>query len=146
MAARSTTVPPEGWRRDRRLSRARISSSFRIRDAFSSWASIAPDGTGERVADEARHQELIEATFDRAEAYERLGDFERALEWLDRAAALGGDLPPAYRSRRALWARATARRSWAAAGDWRNHLGTAGKAAPAPLRTAVEKELERPHE
>lgn len=84
----------------------------------------------ERVARETRHQELVEATFDRAEAYERLGDFERALEWLDRAAALCGGLPPAYRSRRALWARATARRPRPAAGDWKNHLGRAGKAAP----------------
>jgi tetratricopeptide (TPR) repeat protein len=84
----------------------------------------------ERVAHETRHQEVIEATFDRAEAYERLGDFERALDWLDRAAALCGGLPPAYRSRRALWARATARRPRPAAGDRKNHLGTAGKAAP----------------
>jgi tetratricopeptide (TPR) repeat protein len=84
----------------------------------------------ERLAHEARHQELIEATFDRAEAYERLGDFEQALEWLDRAAALGGGLPRAYRSRRALWARATARGPRPAAGDWKNNLGSAGKAAP----------------
>lgn len=83
----------------------------------------------ERVAREARHQELIEATFDRAEAYERLGDFERALEWLDRAAALAGGLPPAYRSRRALWARATARGPRPAAGDWKNRLARAGEAA-----------------
>jgi hypothetical protein len=84
----------------------------------------------ERVAHETRHQELIEATFDRAEAYERLGDFERALDWLDRAAALCGGLPPAYRSRRALWARVTARRPRLAAGDWKDHLGRIGKAAP----------------
>jgi hypothetical protein len=84
----------------------------------------------ERVAHETRRQELIEATFDRAEAYERLGDFERALEWLDRAAALCGGLPPAYGSRRALWARATARGPRPAAGDWKNHLGSAGMAAP----------------
>jgi hypothetical protein len=90
----------------------------------------ASTGWDERVADEARHQQLIEATFDRAEAHERLGDFEQALEWLDRAATLGGGLPPAYRARRALWARATARRPRPAAGGWRNHLGTAGKAAP----------------
>ena len=84
---------------------------------------------GELVAHEIRHQELIEATFDRAEAYERLGDFERALEWLDRAAALAGGLPPAYRSRRALWARATARGPRPAAGDWKNRLARAGEAA-----------------
>jgi Tetratricopeptide repeat len=60
----------------------------------------------ERVSREARHQELIEATFDRAEAFERLGDFDQAVAWLDRAAAISGDLPPAYRARRARWARA----------------------------------------
>jgi hypothetical protein len=75
------------------------------------------------VAREALHQEVIEASFDRAEAYERLGDFEHAIEWLDRAKALGGGLPPAYRVKRASWARAAARRPRPAAGDWRNPLG-----------------------
>jgi tetratricopeptide (TPR) repeat protein len=51
---------------------------------------------------------VIEASFDRAEAYERLGDFEQALEWLDRAATLSGGLPPAYRTQRDRWARAAA--------------------------------------
>jgi tetratricopeptide (TPR) repeat protein len=92
----------------------------------------ASTGWDERVAHETRHQELIEATFDRAEAYERLGDFEQALEWLDRAAALCGGLPPAYRSRRALWARATARAPRPSARAWKNHLGSAAKAAPGP--------------
>ena len=55
-----------------------------------------------------RHQEVIEATFDRAEAYARLGDFERAVEWLDRAATAGGGLPPTYRAKRARWGRTTA--------------------------------------
>jgi hypothetical protein len=54
-----------------------------------------------RVAREARHQELIEATFDRVEAYARLGDFKRAVQWLDRAAAAGGGLPPTYHALRA---------------------------------------------
>ena len=65
-----------------------------------------PDDHGwdERVAREVRHQEVIEASFDRAEAYARVGDFGRALEWLDRAAMLSGGLPPAYRARRARWA------------------------------------------
>src|SRR3954465_5864419 len=58
----------------------------------------------ERVAREVNHQEVIEASFDRAEAYSRVGDFEHALEWLDRAATLSGGLPPAYRARRARWA------------------------------------------
>jgi len=60
-----------------------------------------------RVAREVRHQEVIEATFDRAEAYARLGDFGRAVDWLDRAAAVGGDLPATYRARRARWVRNT---------------------------------------
>jgi hypothetical protein len=64
----------------------------------------------QRVADEERHQEVIEASFDRAEAYGRLGDFEHALEWLDRAAALCGGVPSAYRAQRARWARASALR------------------------------------
>ena len=59
-----------------------------------------------QVAREVRHQEVIEATFDRAEAYARLGDFERAVEWLDRAATAGGDLSPTYRAQRARWIRA----------------------------------------
>jgi tetratricopeptide (TPR) repeat protein len=76
----------------------------------------------QRVADEERHQEVIEASFDRAEAYGRLGDFEHALEWLDRAAALCGGVPSAYRAQRARWARASARRPRPAAGDWRDGL------------------------
>ena len=58
-----------------------------------------------RVAREARHQEVIEASFDRAEAYARLGDFDRAVEWLDRAATASGDLSPTYRAQRARWVR-----------------------------------------
>ena len=57
------------------------------------------------AASEVRHQEVVEATLDRADAYARLGDFSRAVEWLDRAATTGGDLPESYRARRALWAR-----------------------------------------
>src|SRR5688500_15801537 len=64
-------------------------------------------GWDERVAREAKHQEVIEASFDRAEAYARVGDFEQALEWLDRAAMLSGGLPLAYRARRARWAMST---------------------------------------
>jgi hypothetical protein len=94
------------------------------------------ESTGQRewdelVAREAIHQEVIEASFDRAEAYERLGDFDRALEWLDRAAALGGGLPPVFRARRARWARAT-RRPRTTAGGWRNSLDGAGQAEVAP--------------
>ena len=70
-----------------------------------------------RVAREARHQEVIEASFDRAEAYARVGDIEQALAWLDRAATLSGDLPPAYRARRARWALSTAVRLRPTGGD-----------------------------
>jgi hypothetical protein len=69
-----------------------------------------PDDRGwdERVAREVRHQEVIDASFDRAEAYARLGDFDRAVEWLDRAATASGGLPPTYRALRARWLRTTA--------------------------------------
>ncbi len=78
-----------------------------------------------------RHHEIIEASFDRAEAYERLGDLERALDWLDRAAALCGGLPPEYQLKRARWARASARRPRPAAGDWRDRGSESGQPAPA---------------
>jgi hypothetical protein len=71
----------------------------------------------ERVAREVMHQEVIEASFDRAEAYSRVGDFEQALEWLDRASALSGGLSPAYRARRARWALSTAVRLRPRGGD-----------------------------
>jgi len=58
-----------------------------------------------QVAHEVMHQEVVEATFDRAEAYARLGDFKRAVEWLDRAAAAGGDLSGTCRAQRARWVR-----------------------------------------
>ncbi|MEA2329903.1 MAG: hypothetical protein QOH58_41 [Thermoleophilaceae bacterium] len=53
-----------------------------------------------RLANEVRAQGQIEAAFDRADASERAGEFEHALEWLDRAEALSGDLSPAYRAQR----------------------------------------------
>lgn len=55
----------------------------------------------ERVAREVEHQARIETAFDRADALERLGYVERALEWLDEADALSGALSPAYRAKRA---------------------------------------------
>jgi hypothetical protein len=64
-----------------------------------------------------RHQEVIEASFDRAEAYARVGDIEQALAWLDRAATFSGGLPPAYRARRARWALSTAVRLRPSGGD-----------------------------
>ena len=67
--------------------------------------SIDEEGREERVAREVRHQELIEASFDRAEAHARLGDFEQALDWLDRVVVLSGALPAGYAAQRARWAR-----------------------------------------
>jgi hypothetical protein len=81
------------------------------------------------MAHEVRHQEIIEASFDRAEAYERLGDFEHALEWLDRAAAASGGLPPAYRAERARWARAAALRRQPAGDDSKNRVAWSGGGA-----------------
>lgn len=72
----------------------------------------------EHVARELRHQQVIEASFDRAEAYQRLGDFALALQWLDRAAALSGGLPPAYWAKRARWARAAALQPRPAGQGW----------------------------
>jgi hypothetical protein len=72
----------------------------------------------QRTAREVRHQEVIEASFDRAEAYGRVGDFEHALEWLDRATALSGSLPTGYRAQRARWARAAALRPRPVGRDW----------------------------
>ena len=76
--------------------------------------SIGDREWDEHIGREAQHQELIEATFDRADAHARLGDFERAVEWLDRAATLGGDLPPTYQVKRARWDRAPLRPGLAA--------------------------------
>jgi tetratricopeptide (TPR) repeat protein len=91
--------------------------------------SINHPGSDGRIAREGRHRELIEASLDRAEAYERLGDFEHALEWLDRAAAISGALPAAYRAQRARCARAAALRPCAAGGDWKNRVATSGEGA-----------------
>ena len=77
------------------------------------------------VAREARHQEVVEASFDRAEAYARVGDLEQAIAWLDRAATLSGGLPPAYRARRARWALSTAVRLRPTGGD-RGARGSSG--------------------
>lgn len=91
--------------------------------------SLDDRGWDERVAREVSHQQLIEASFDRAEAYERLGDPERALKWLDRAAALSGGLPPAYRTLHARCARAAACRLRPTSGDWKHGLARSGEAA-----------------
>jgi hypothetical protein len=55
----------------------------------------------ERVAREAARQRRIEAAFDRADWFYSVGDIEPALEWLQAAEALSGDLPLTYRARRA---------------------------------------------
>lgn len=83
----------------------------------------------ERIAGEVRHQEIIEASFDRAEAYGRLGDFEHALEWLDRAAAVSGGLPTTYRAQRARWARAAALRPRPAGRDRQDRRARASERA-----------------
>ena len=62
------------------------------------------------VAREARHEAMIEAAFDRVDECERHGEFALALEWLTRAEALGGGLPPAYDAKRAQYSRELARR------------------------------------
>ena len=68
-----------------------------------------------RVAREAEHQARIEAAFDRADAFDRLGDAELALEWLDEAGALSGGLTPTYRAKRLRLGRWVARRRAAGA-------------------------------
>ena len=62
-----------------------------------------------RVAREVDHQARIEAAFDRADAFDRLGDVELALEWLDEASALSGGLTPTYRAKRLRLGREVAR-------------------------------------
>jgi len=83
----------------------------------------------DRVEREVRHREVIEASFDRAEAYARLGDFEHAVEWLDRAATASGGLPPAYRAQRQRWVRTTAVRPTRTGGDLTSRLAWVGPGA-----------------
>jgi hypothetical protein len=64
-----------------------------VKDSLQHWH--------ERVAHEAARQGRIEAAFDRADLFYSVGDLEPALEWLQAAEALSGDLPPTYRARRA---------------------------------------------
>jgi hypothetical protein len=60
----------------------------------------------ERVAREVERQARIEATFDRADACEQLGNFELALVWLQRADALSGGLSPTHLTQRSRLASA----------------------------------------
>ena len=62
-----------------------------------------------RVAVAVREQAGIEAAFDRADGFDRLGDARRALDWLDRADRLSGGLSPAYLAKRERLARGVAR-------------------------------------
>jgi hypothetical protein len=64
---------------------------------------------GRRVAREVEHQARIEAAFDRADGFDRLGDVELALEWLNEAGTLSGGLTPAYRAKRLRLGREVAR-------------------------------------
>ena len=94
----------------------RAPSSGRVVGRPRAVPDLPPEATDDRqwddrTAREAQHQEVIDASFDRAEAYGRLGDFEHALEWLDRAAVASGGLPGAYRALRARWARAAGLRA-----------------------------------
>ena len=58
------------------------------------------------VAREVARQNQIEAVFDRADACERAGQFQPALDWLDRAGDLSGGLSSACRAQRACLVRA----------------------------------------
>jgi hypothetical protein len=62
-----------------------------------------------RVEREVEHPARIEAAFDRADAFDRLGDVELALDWLDEAGTLSGGLTPAYRAKRLRLGRELAR-------------------------------------
>ena len=53
------------------------------------------------VAVEVSHQGAIEAAFDRADGFERLGELRLALNWLDRACELSGGPSPASSETRA---------------------------------------------
>jgi hypothetical protein len=64
----------------------------------SNWATDEWDAL---VAREVVRQGGIEAAFDYADACERVGDLQLALEWLDRAGRLSGGLSPACRAQRA---------------------------------------------
>jgi hypothetical protein len=63
--------------------------------------SAAADSWSERVARQMKLQADIESMLDQADVCERRGDFERALDCLDRASVLGGGLSPACLAQRA---------------------------------------------
>jgi hypothetical protein len=67
--------------------------------------SQAAEPWGALVARQVKLQAGIEAALDRADACERLGDFELALDWLDLANTLSGGLSPSCSAQRARCAR-----------------------------------------
>lgn len=64
-------------------------------------SSRATEEWDERVAREAGCQARIEAAFDQADQFYSADDVEPALASLRAAEEMSGDLPPAYRARRA---------------------------------------------
>jgi predicted Zn-dependent protease len=110
-----STFGPNDQRPSSRAALVRPASGMAVLPPPRAVPDLPPESTDDprwddHLAREVQHQEVIEASFDRAEAYGRLGDFEHALEWLDRAVVASGGLPTAYRARRARWARAAALR------------------------------------
>jgi hypothetical protein len=73
------------------------------------WNPLEAQEWNARVAREVAHQARIESAFDRADAFDRLGDLELALEWLDEADVLSGGLTPTYRDKRLRLVRDVAR-------------------------------------
>jgi hypothetical protein len=111
-----STFGPNEERPSSRAALVRPTSGMAVLPRPRAVPDLPPESTDDprwddHVAREVQHQEVIEASFDRAEAYGRLGDFEHALEWLDRAAVASGGLPGAYRALRARWARAAGLRA-----------------------------------
>jgi hypothetical protein len=76
--------------------------------SISSWRppSWLTDDWDSLVAAEVSRQGGIEAAFNRADGYERLGEPRLALQWLDRARELSGGLSPTGSAQRARLARA----------------------------------------
>ena len=63
-----------------------------------------------QLSRDVERRKRIEDAFDRAEAYQLMGDVELALAWLDTAGALSGGLAPEAHEQRARWARELADR------------------------------------
>jgi hypothetical protein len=76
---------------------------------FSSTA-LAASTWQTQLSRDVEKRKRIEDAFDRAEAYQLMGDVELAVAWLDTAGALSGGLPPEAHEQRARWARELAER------------------------------------